>query len=275
MIQREKCPNCRSEKRKIIVDVSKEKDKYLDYLNLKGYLNIDYQKTKRGYFQCEYCGLVYRNPILEEKEKEILYRHFRDIEFRGENKEEYFQRIVSLPPEKSENYQRLSFLKKYISRKGDLLDVGTGAGVFLCSFKKKFIEWKVTGIEPTLGFADLAKKYGIKIIYGYLKNDTIDRKFDLITLNHVLEHVDDFKEMLALVKSYLKKEGFLYVEVPSSEDIGYLPVSHDRFMCQHDIIFSNQVLEKILKDLNYSVINSDSFISLRKKNNLRIIAKLL
>jgi rubredoxin len=102
MIQRYFCPNCNGKNRKVVLDVSGEKDTYLDYLNSKGYLSIDYQNIKRQYWQCENCGLVYRSPILQAREKEILYEHFRDIEFRGENKEEYFKRITSLPPEQYE-----------------------------------------------------------------------------------------------------------------------------------------------------------------------------
>lgn len=273
MILKTQCPNCQNKKGKVVLDVSNEKDTYLDYLNSKGYFNLDYQKIKRDYIRCGKCGIVYRNPGLDEKEKEILYEHFRDIEFRGENKEEYFRRITSLPPDQSENYQKYLFLENYIPKKGSLLDVGTGAGVFLYNFKQYFPEWEVTGIEPTPGFADLAKKSGIEIIYGYLTKDTMDRKFDLITLNHVLEHVDDFKGMLNMLRNYLKQDGLLYIEVPSAKDIGYLSSSHDRFMCQHEIIFSKEVLDKVLVNLNYSIVISEDFFSIRGRNNLRIIAK--
>lgn len=275
MIERVTCPNCKSEKRKQILDVSGEKDTYLDYLNVKGYLNIDYQKIKRQYWQCENCGLVYRSPILEEQEKEILYKHFRDIEFRGETKEEYFNRITSYPPEGSENYEKCRFLEEHIPAKGAILDVGCGAGVFLYTFKKYFPQWQAWGIEPTPGFADLAKRKGIHIDEGYLTENTYNRTFDLISLIHVLEHVDNPKPMLKMLKKYLGPENMIYVESPSIKDIGYLPSSHDRFMCQHPIIFSKEVLEQILKEQGYKIIASEDFLSIRKRNNIAILAKTL
>lgn len=261
------CPNCQSPKNKIVLNISKESDFYLDYLK------IDYKDTPRFYVRCKDCGLVYRSPILDEKEKELLYEHFRDVELRGENKYEYFQRITSLPPEQSENYEKSVFLEKYLPKKGRVLDVGYGAGVFLYTFRNYFPGWKTLGIEPTNGFADVAKENNINIIYGYLKKDTFDTKFDLITLIHVLEHMDNFKETLSTLKHHLKKDGLLYIEVPSVKDIGYFPKSHEKFMCQHDIIFSREVLENVLTELGYSIAMSEYFISIRKGNNLRTIIK--
>lgn len=210
-MKKTKCPNCQSQESKIVADVSKDRDTYLDYLK------IDYKNIDRFYLKCKECGLIYRNPILDEREKELLYKHFRDIELRKENKYEYFQRITSLPSDQSENYQKCVFLEKYLPKRGNILDVGCGAGVFLYTFKNYFPEWKTLGIEPTTEFADVAKENGINIIYGYLKEDTLNSKFDLITLNHVLEHLNNFQAMLLTLKNYLKKDGLLYIEVPSAK----------------------------------------------------------
>ena len=261
------CPNCQNKKRKIVLDVSKEKDIFLEHIK------IDWKNIKRGFFRCQNCGLIYQTPILDEKEKELLYEHNRDIGLRKENKYEYFNRITSLPPDQSENYQRYVFLEKYLPKEGIILDVGCGGGVFLYSFKKYFPNWETLGIEPTKDFADVAKEKGINIIYGYLKEDTLDKKFDLITLILVLEHLDNFKEMLSMLKHYLKEQGLLYIEVPSDKDIGYLPSSHDRFMCEHNVIFSKEVLENILTKLGYSVVTSEDSISIRGRNNIRIVVK--
>lgn len=273
MIAKNYCPNCESGKKELVLDVSAEKDTYLDYLNSKGYLSIDYQKVNRGYWQCQDCDFVYRIPILDDKEKAILYKHFRDIEFRGENREEYFKRITSYPSHESENYEKCKFLEKYIPEKGAILDVGCGAGVFLYTFKNYFPQWQAWGIEPTPGFADFAKEQGIHIDEGYLTESTYNRTFDLISLIHVMEHIDDQKPMLLMLKKYLGPESMVYIESPSIKDIGYLPNSHDRFMCQHDVIFSKGILEKILQEQGYHIVSSKDFVSVRKRNNIAILAK--
>ncbi|TSC75465.1 MAG: methyltransferase family protein [Parcubacteria group bacterium Gr01-1014_30] len=275
MINKKYCPNCESGKRKLILDVSGEKDTYLDYLNSKGYLDIDYKNIVRQYWQCEGCGLVYRSPVLDKNEKEILYEYFRDVEFRGENRQEYFNRITSYPRQESENYEKCRFLEKYIPETGTLLDVGCGAGVFIYAFKNYFQKWEVLGIEPTEGFAEFAEKEGIKVDYGYLTENTYDKTFNLISLIHVLEHVDSPKPMLSLLKKYLGSKSLLYIESPSVKDIDYLPSSHDRFMSQHDVIFSESFLQNCLRESGYEIAASEDFISARKRNNVRILAKLL
>ncbi|MEK6828748.1 MAG: class I SAM-dependent methyltransferase, partial [Nanoarchaeota archaeon] len=159
--------------------------------------------------------------------------------------------------------------------KGTILDVGCGAGVFLYTFKKYFPQLEAWGVEPTPGFADFAKEEGIHIDEGYLTESTYRRTFDLISLIHVLEHIEDPKPMLLMLKKYLEPESMIYIESPSVKDIGYLPPSHDRFMCQHEVIFSREVLEQILKEQGYRPVVSEDFISIRKRNNIRILAKLL
>ena len=141
------------------------------------------------------------------------------------------------------------------------------------TFKKYFSGWKTLGIDPTTEFAEVAEENSINVIYGYLKKGIFKEKFDLITLIHVLEHIGNLEEMLLILKSYLKRDGFLYIEVPSVKDIGYLPNSHDRFMCQHEIIFSKDVLDMILTKLNYSIVVSENFFSIRGRNNLRTLIK--
>jgi len=266
-----KCKNCNSEPlgAKDLLDVSGEKDTYLDYLN------IDYSNIKRKYIQCNKCGLIYRSIIMDQNEKELLYTHFRDEALRSETKEEYFTRITSLPITESENYDKCQFLKKYITNNENnkILDIGCGAGVFLYAFKNVFSKWDTIGVEPTKDFSEIAKNQGINILNEYLDENTFDYTFDLISMNHVLEHLDNYFDMLSLIKQYMSKKTLLYIEVPSDKDIGFLDASHDRFMCQHDVIFSNKVLDNILKKLDYEIIVNESFISKRKRNNIKILVR--
>ena len=86
---------------------------------------------------------------------------------------------------------------------------------------------------------------------------------------HVLEHVDNLSDILTQVKSYMHEDSLLYIEVPNSKDIDDLPKSHDRFMCQHDYIFSSKVSENLLLKAGFNVIQMQEFKSIRKRNNLR------
>ena len=262
------CKICESSKGEIVLDISNEKDTYLDYIN------IPYEGINTQYKECSKCGLIFRSHILSDEEKNLLYEKFRDIELRGESKKEYFIRITSLPDEKSENREKCNYLRSFINESGNVLDVGCGAGVFLYKFKQEFKKWSAVGVEPTNEFSNEAEKYGIKIKYGYLNEQTFNKKFDLITMIHVLEHVDNLRDILTQVKSYMHEDSLFYIEVPNSKDIGDLPKSHDRFMSQHDYIFSSRVLEKLLLDSGYIMIDMQEFKSIRNRNNLRGMFKI-
>jgi len=264
-----KCKNCGSHEGKILIDVSNAKDTYLDYLGIE-YLNL-----KRQYRKCDNCGLVYRTIALDKDEKNLLYKHYRDEVFRNETKEDYFERITSLPIEDSENYEKCKFLDPYITECNNkkILDVGCGAGVFLYSFSRIFNNWKTVGVEPTKDFSDVAKSRGINILNEYLGRDTFSEHFGLITLHHVMEHLDDYFEMLNVLKKYMSTGSILYIEVPSDKDIGFLSNYHDRFMCHHEVIFSESVLIDIVESAGFSVIISDIFLSKRKRYNLRLLLK--
>ena len=154
---------------------------------------------------------------------------------------------------------------------GRLLDVGCGSGVFLYGFRQRFPAWHVVGIEPTKDFADVARKQGIEIVPCYLQADAFSVVFDLITLIHVVEHLDRASDLLRIVKGYLKPGGLIYIECPSDQDIGRLPLSHARFMCQHDVIHSEDSLQRLILKAEFRPIWRGTFISRRGRQNVRII----
>jgi ubiquinone/menaquinone biosynthesis C-methylase UbiE len=110
--------------------------------------------------------------------------------------------------------RRLRKLLKHSSR-GKLLDVGTGTGQFLNAAKPYFDY--VTGTEVSQSGLTVAKeKYNLDIAQGELAGCNLPREsFDAITLFHVLEHVPDPKQTIALCRDLLKKDGILLICVPN------------------------------------------------------------
>ena len=46
-----------------------------------------------------------------------------------------------------------------------------------------------------------------------------DEVFDVITLNHVLEHVEDIPATLKRLRSHLKPAGFIYIRTPNARSV--------------------------------------------------------
>ena len=107
--------------------------------------------------------------------------------------------------------RKVSLINKYTDTNKTLLDIGAGTGSFLLSAKQN--GWNVYGIEPGKKARDLAKKKGLKL------KESLDllekRRFQVITLWHVLEHLPDLESQIKKITSLLEKDGTLIIAVPN------------------------------------------------------------
>jgi len=271
VIEQTKCKLCGDSEGKQLLDVSECSDTYLDYMK------IDYKSSKRFYKKCDSCGFVYRSIYLTDLEKERLYSCFRDDALRNENHEEYFQRISNMPIEDSENGEKYIFLEPFLKDTGRHMDIGGGLGVFCYGFQQYFENWNSICVEPTDGADVIAGKHGVKSYNTYLSDESVGLvggDFDLITANHVVEHVDDPIVFLKMLKGFISKTGLICIEMPSALDINFLDKTHDRFMSQHEVIHDNKSVEFIAKESGLRVLYNHNYISKRGRNNVRAVLSL-
>jgi 2-polyprenyl-3-methyl-5-hydroxy-6-metoxy-1,4-benzoquinol methylase len=107
--------------------------------------------------------------------------------------------------------QKLLLLNSFKLSSKSVLDFGAGTGDFLKICKNN--NWQVLGIEPSLGARENAIKKGIHLKENLL--DIANQKFDVITLWHVLEHVENLKSTIKVLKNLLQPEGRIVVAVPN------------------------------------------------------------
>ncbi len=105
--------------------------------------------------------------------------------------------------------------------KGDksLLDVGAGTGDFLLASKKK--GWSIEGVEPNYGARMRANEKRINLLPSI--ESLPEKKFNVITLWHVLEHLPDLENQMQKIIWHLEEEGSLVIAVPNfkSNDARY------------------------------------------------------
>jgi SAM-dependent methyltransferase len=96
------------------------------------------------------------------------------------------------------------------AREGRLLDYGCGSGAFAIAAQAQ--GYDATGIEP---FSLLQEReVAPRLIAGTLKDLPPNDEFDIITMWHVLEHLEDPTAMLRQLSQHLSYEGRLVVCVP-------------------------------------------------------------
>jgi 2-polyprenyl-3-methyl-5-hydroxy-6-metoxy-1,4-benzoquinol methylase len=150
---------------------------------------------------------------------------------------------------------------------GSLLDVGCGLGDFVTIAKNN--GWDVTATELSKYAADyVLKAAGIDVIHGEISNvDFGFKKFNVITMWRVLEHMDDPLKALKIVHHLLKEDGLLVVEVPNAYYLvqllkNYLKTRNffssfilDGSPEPHLVHFSVESLKKLLADTGFRIKN--------------------
>jgi len=270
-VRRVNCILCGSSNKRIIQEQSFN-DPYLQIIN------PSYDKSEPcRWVSCEKCGFFYHDPQLDDEDVRVLYDRFRDVSFRNESPNEYFDRITNLPNDESENHEKVTWLRGHLPREirphALLLDVGCGGGVFIHTFKRLFPGWRACGVEPTNSFAKLAsRRLSEEVIVGpYSAGLFPDKKFDLISINQVLEHIINPKSFLLDIKQDLAEGGFIYIEVPDVSDFETLPPEHDRFQMQHLWYFSMASFSNLCGLTDYKILAIEKQRTYRGRNNLRAL----
>lgn len=238
-----KCPWCGSNKAQINLWL---KDEFL---------------TKKDFHICEClnCGLLYTMP---RPSKEKIGAYYKSDEYYShqENKKGFVPRLY-------EAIKKINLKHKFrlASRDlpvGKLLDIGCGVGDFLHIAENK--GWQCTGIEPSEEAREIARQR-IKgdLLYSEDLEQLPDQSFDLITMWHVLEHVDDLKWQVAQLQRLIKPNGRIVIAVPNYRS--YDGRFYNAFWAAYDVPrhlnhFNKTVLTKIFKTSGLSLVSMDKLI---------------
>ena len=148
------------------------------------------------------------------------------------------------------------YCKEILNTNKTILEIGSGHGEAIYNFDK--IGYNVTGIEPdktNVSFINKKLTNSICMI-GKAENISFDKKFDIIWLNHVFEHLSKPIEFLNKIESVLDQHGFIFIEVPSVERVNDWRKFNS---APHAYNYSKQSLINISKKANYKIIKCDYF----------------
>lgn len=207
-------------------------------------------KEYKDVYQCDECSLYFINSPTDE-EINSLYKN----EYHNNIKNKLFETAKS-KMRYARSLSQFNFIKQTIDLKNkDICEIGAFDGLLLSLFKKN--NNNVFGYEINDDARVYAqKKYNIDLKENFLESKS---KYDIIILSHVIEHFKEPKEILIKIKSMLKKEGFIYIEVPNSpmpEECSYEMLM--RYLnTEHIVNFTMDNLIKFVESANLKVIRSE------------------
>lgn len=207
---------------------------------------------KRAYHRCGACGhYVSRH----EMDMSGLYAGAYVDATYGKRMQATFEKIISLPVEKSDNEGRARRVLEYAEEhletpRPRILDVGSGLCVFLYRMQQE--GWECLALDPDLRAAEHAEQAaGVAAVQADFTtdDDTLQKlgPFDVVTFNKVLEHVLDPVAMLGKAKELLASGGFVYVELPDAEAAAEDGKEREEFFIDHHHVFSMDSVKELAK----------------------------
>ena len=197
-----KCPFCESENTRL-------------YLKLK-----DYFLTQEDFeiFECEDCKLLFTTP---RPDASVIGKYYKSEDYLSHNEHK-----KGLVPWIYNQVKKVNIRRKFritaqnrTSKNGDrtkphILDFGCGVGDFLHYAQTKGCE--VTGCDLSEDARLLASEKLKKTVVTPEEIFALpDSTFDVITMWHVLEHIDNLRFQAEQLQRLLKENGRLVIAVPN------------------------------------------------------------
>lgn len=172
------------------------------------------EKNGNEVIECNICGFKHVYPYPKNESIAKLYTE----EYYEKAQPEYIKKVEEDKEWWLEVYQeRIKQISRYIENKQkvNVLDIGSGTGHFLLAAKDN--GWAETGVEPSIQAYHYSKDQALNVHNKFFSEELVQELplYDVIHMNHVLEHVPQPQTMLKLIWNQLKPGGIFCVAVPN------------------------------------------------------------
>lgn len=156
--------------------------------------NFSIKKDK----EISYCSICNHYVYNQLEKKEILFSHDHVGEHQQITREKQFKKVFKFILNKTSN--------------PSFLEIGAGFGGYINYAKK--LGFDCTAVDIDDHYRDKYFQAGIKFIQQDANNFEINNTSNIVILSHIIEHIDNPKNLLEKIGK--QKVKYLIVEVPSS-----------------------------------------------------------
>ena len=257
-----RCQICGSATRSLVAVFDRRPD---------GETEFNFPHYHRELWRCDSCGHFQNHHSFDLSK---LYAGKYSQATYGERLRANFEKIMALPPDRSDNRQRAIYIDEFWRTDGnrarELVDVGSGLAVFSAAMREK--GWRCLAIDPDPAAARQARELaGADAMAGDFFALEPPRRFALVTFNKVLEHVPDMVAMLDRAKRWLADDGLIYVELPDGEAAITDPLgaAREEFFVEHYCAFSGRSYALLAQEAGLTVHRIDRIREPSGKYTLR------
>ena len=244
--EKRNCPLCKSKRSKSVL-------RFDNFQFLTD--SSEYSKTVDiDIHMCDECETIFNNPV------------YTDIGFNNL----FSEMAHSYGMTEGRTLEQIDYLNEIgvLENTRSVLDLGCYRGEFLSHFPDNL---EKDGIDIDLPSISLAKQQFPKANFFCqdLEKFNTGKKYDLIVMLHVLEHLKNPLEVLINILNSSHKDTYLLIEVPILEN-GFTNDVNGFFSAQHLTHFSRTSLKNLFKHGGWEIIRLDEQPSY---NGTRVIAK--
>ena len=209
-----------------------------------------------GFMMCLKCGfLTYDQYESEEKIKDFYRTKYRNA----------VMPMNHVTCNRKNMYHKAFLhdrLKVWAAEGKSFLDVGCAQGSLLKFLRDEygFKNENLAGTEWTIGFRNFAtKEYGLNVTEDWDTN----KKYDIISMYRVLEHVWEPDKKLAQLRDMLSDKGLLYISVPvwlgllEDPPGAYTNDFENLFHLNHCQVFTDKTIQMLFAKVGLKAIWTD------------------
>ena len=147
---------------------------------------------------------------------------------------------------------------------GKAIDIGCNDGALMEALRRAGYG-SIVGVEPNPAAAELARKKGHKVYTSYLTKELAAQivaecgEFDTIYLRHVVEHVSDLEVFFVAIRTLLRPDGFLVLELPDVEE-GFALGSPAILWEEHVVYFTQPLAEYMLERFGFHIVERRRYV---------------
>jgi 2-polyprenyl-3-methyl-5-hydroxy-6-metoxy-1,4-benzoquinol methylase len=227
------------------------------------------EQDRREFIACHACGSGKYKPFIRDPEHQVVHCSTCGLYYVNPvpTPELLKQRVHESAAYTDDQILKRDFFRRRAERlfddiatrrsPGRLLDIGCAIGTELAVARER--GWKAIGIELASASVRIAQDAGLDVrLQELLDAQFPAESFDLITMNHVLEHVAHTPAFMRELRRILHRDGLLFISLPNVHAWKFYfrrgayawTFHHDHF-----IHFSVETLPRFLRAYGFAAIS--------------------
>lgn len=208
-----------------------------------------------NYYNCKDCGAIFIHPVPISQLKKIYPTNYYSFVNKGKN-------IVVRLKEWLDKLFFKKILSQFTRNELSVLDVGGGTGWMLDVLKQTDSRITFTqSVDIDSAAKKTAEAKGHAYFEGTIEEFNTDKKFDLILMLNLIEHVADPLAVLQKAQTLLHKNGIIVIKTPNTDSWDaqlYKKSYWGGLHCpRHWVIFSEKSFRHLLRSTSLKLKKLD------------------